>query len=142
ESVSNADDHTLEVVVKDVASTSPMFFELWVEGESVSRASASATIDASARTASAVFDAPFLMKEGDQATVAENTFSPAPMSVTDTGGQRGTYPGVKPILPDTSDSSTSGGLEMGLATAGAAILAYERRRAHNERLEGAASDKQ
>jgi hypothetical protein len=75
-------------------------------------------------------------------TVAENTFSPAPMSVTDTGGQRGTYPGVKPILPDTSDSSTSGGLEMGLAAAGAAILAYERRRAHNERLEGAAYDEQ
>jgi len=36
-------------------------------------------------------------------------------------------------LPDTADRSSSGVLGTGLAVAGAAVLAYERRRARNER---------
>lgn len=86
---------------------------------------------------------------------ASQTFSAAPVTVSETlesgsGGQSGgasstsggttttgtsgrTQPTASTKLPDTGDHSPSGLLSAGLAAAGAAALAYERRRARNER---------
>lgn len=74
---------------------------------------------------------------------ADGDFRPAPVTAVETGsqapggggtgvGNAGSAATSRSVVPNTGDESPSGLLGAGLAAAGAAVLAYERRRAQNE----------
>ena len=67
------------------------------------------------------------------APVTESSASASAIAGGGTVGGRAQARTQSRTLPDTGDSAPSGALATGLAVAGAAVLAYERRRAENER---------